>query len=508
MTAGTDRRPLLLAVALFVLLRIALFPSGKSYQGDALTRVALAEAWAAHPHFIADAKEVWVIGPLQIYLDGIGVRLAGRDLGTRLPSLLAGCLLVIPLARLARRTGARHADALAVAGIAVYGLHLQSSTTAASEALFLTPLLLGVDCALSFLDEGKLRDALAAGLLLAACEAFRYDGWLYAGLVGILAARVAISRRGSWIAGTALLGVLLAAFPIFWMSANARALGDPFYTFAAHHAFHRQFAAARVAAMGPTLFRLHALFFWPAALAVTLSPGVLLVAVSGAARAVRSSWARAFAIVMGVPPLLFTLRAVVLLDFGLVARFTMATAAALAIFVGAGVERLRARGMRRRFLVVAALGAIALPVATALLAHARSDGLAEKIRTVSPLADLPPAVEHAADLLRSPSLAGPIVIDNEGGFSAMAIAFYSQRREFELIRVGAIDWERTLATARPSCAALFDEGMIGATVGSAHASQVTVGGVRLQLQRRFPAAPGGIALAIFCAPPPVLSSPP
>src|SRR6266702_4751565 len=105
------------------------------------------------------------------------------------------------LAALAAAAAAR----LPALGLSLSPVHIQASTTAASEAPFLA-LLLG---ATALLLGGRLA---ASALLLAAAGMVRYDGWLYLPLFAgwLLLRRVPLSRVALFCA--------LAALPVpLWL---------------------------------------------------------------------------------------------------------------------------------------------------------------------------------------------------------------------------------------------------------------------------------------------------
>lgn len=510
----TPRTCLLGAIGLFVLLRCSLFPLGQNYLADAVARTELAQRWAAHPHFISNPEEVYVIGPLHAYLAGAGVLLfpADPDLGSRLPSLLLGCLAVVPLIRLGRRTGAPLGPALAVASVALYTLHLQASLAAHSEAVFLTFLLLAFDHALALGDSGAARHALAGGGTLLLATATRYDGWIYAPLL-CLAVLFAL-RAGRVSPGAALIFfALAAAFPLFWTVQSARLLGDPFWAFATTQAYHRDFVRLLVHERGPTLYRLHALFYWPINLLATLSPGVFFLGLLGAARAFaapgpQARWARTLLLCAALPPALLTFRAAVLLDFGLIARFTTVAGAVLAVFVGRGVQDLRERAVPAKRITAALLPAALLPLLYVACSHGRSDLLAEQVRSISPLPDLPPAVAQAARALRDRPPPPPLLIDHRG-FAGMTTAHYARLPEASLLRVSWQGWEADLARRPPACALLFAGGQLGSALGIGHpvsqTPRVELRGRRLRLTATFPhtarrLGPHEIEAGLYCDP--------
>ena len=158
--AGRVAAPLMLsrnaalAIGLAILLRLALFAFAENKHGDAPMRALIAERMVLEPASAAVPRTYCQFGPLHttlmrpfIALDPLAPR------SSRYLSLLAGIAVLFPFLAFARRLVGQPAAELATFALAVSPLHLQASTTAASEALY---LLLWV-CALE-----RLLAALAA----------------------------------------------------------------------------------------------------------------------------------------------------------------------------------------------------------------------------------------------------------------------------------------------------------------------------------------------------------
>lgn len=506
-----ERRWLALAVLGLVLVRVVLFPASRNYLGDAVMRAELAARWALAPHLIPHAGEVLEIGPLHIYLIGGMLRLlpGAAEVASRLPSLLFGVLLWVPLSRLARRTGAPLGPFLAVAGVAVYGLQIQASTAAASEAIFLTLLLTALDGALSVAEGGGVGYGLLGGLALLLTTAMRYDGWIYAGLIS-LGLSLALLRGRARLPSVLAYLTLGWAFPLSWCLQNARHLGDPLWTFHRHGTYHRDFVRRLIAERGLGLYRLHAALYWPINLFLTLTPGLFGLGLLGAARALRERRLLLLLACCGVPPLLLTYQATVPLAFGLVPRFTIVAGGILLVFAGLGWQVVQRWARPVHGLLVAVL-AVAFPVGLGLLTHDRGDRLAERLRPVSPLSELPPAVSAAATWLRAHGDGAgaaailPVVIDHNDGFAGMTVAYYSGLPAASVVRVSWQGWEAALAQQSPRCAVLFDNGWLGARLGSGEAPSVVLQG---QTMRRVLRAgpPGGVQVSIYCLPESSLAS--
>ena len=90
----------------------------------------------------------------------------------------AGIAVLLPFLSLARRLVGPAAAELATFLLAVSPLHVQASTTAASEALYLLLWVCELERLLTALDCRRLRTFAIAGLLASLAAVTRYDAWL------------------------------------------------------------------------------------------------------------------------------------------------------------------------------------------------------------------------------------------------------------------------------------------------------------------------------------------
>src|SRR5947209_1213107 len=211
----SQRRLLWLALALAAAARVPALVLGMEHYGDGAVRVEIAERWARAPHLWRGFSEAYQFGPLHLSLLGCVLDVwPDRLWAPRAFSLLCGIVAVWLLFRIAARLLGREAAFVGALGLALSPLHIQASTTAASEAPFLALLLGAIDLLLS--------DRLAASaLLLAAAGMVRYDGWLYVPLLAgwLLLRRVGLPRVALYCA--------LAVLPVpLWLWQNFRFGGD------------------------------------------------------------------------------------------------------------------------------------------------------------------------------------------------------------------------------------------------------------------------------------------
>jgi hypothetical protein len=133
--------------------------------------------------------------------------------------------------------------------MSVWSLHIQASTTAASEAVFLTLLLFALDYLYRGIEEQRLGRWRSRPLQQPAC-ALRYDGWMYAPLL-MLAVAVSGKDRIASVTRAVLFGALAAAFPLWWMQTNEKATGDALYPIHYINQFHARWVQDGVAWLGP-----------------------------------------------------------------------------------------------------------------------------------------------------------------------------------------------------------------------------------------------------------------
>src|SRR5262249_1453962 len=128
--------PLLLACALVLLPRLAVFPWSENLYGDAVVRTELAQRWLQNPHWISHMDDgAFQYGPLHVYLVAGALALGiDREDAGRWVSLLFGVLTVLPLWSLSRRLAGIAGAWWAVAGLALWGVPIPMSTPPGSES--------------------------------------------------------------------------------------------------------------------------------------------------------------------------------------------------------------------------------------------------------------------------------------------------------------------------------------------------------------------------------------
>ena len=414
-----------LGFAAVLTVRLAVFPFARNFYGDPMMRLKALTAWMAHPFFLKSFIGARQFGPLHIYLLALGQWMhADLDAGPRFISLIFGSLSAFPLYRLAERRFGRTAALLSTLGLAVYPLHIQASTTAASEAVFLWFLL----WALAMLDEAPKRGRalLVAGLAMAGACAVRYDGWIYAPLSWIWLVEPLREKR---IPRAAALGYAAAslAVPIFLCVGSWIDLRDPFYTLRYIQLSHFQSAAQAAAAMGRWPYAVYCLLFWPANLAWELTPPVALGVALGAAAFLRNRRGRDLLLLAALPAAVFSLEGALLLRFHPLARFTIPTGVLLLPYAGEGLLR-AFRSVQQRFkpvaVAAAVLSGVGLPSYFAWRTLGQADWLANTLRPISPVSNLPPDLSAAAQWLKANGAARKVEIETNWLYEELPIEFY------------------------------------------------------------------------------------
>jgi 4-amino-4-deoxy-L-arabinose transferase-like glycosyltransferase len=372
---------------------VAFFLTQNAY-GDPFARISMGEHWVQHPHWIsAFGDGAWQFGPLHLYLLGIASKLIPyREHAGRVVSLVAGVATTFPLWSLCNRLYGERAARMSCLLLAFWGLHIQFSTTAASEAL--SVLLFAAALAWFAAERWAL-----SGLALTLAAATRYDVWM---LIPLLA--VVLAMRRAWVAAFVFSAVSLS-FPIVWMYGNWRMHGSPQYPAAYINDFHRTWFAATEAASGFWKHRALNLVFWPFIAVLTLTP---VVAAAGVFYARRPGWLVA---VMVLPVVIFTVRSTIVGDFEPLARFTATSLFVLIVFAGQVV----------RWRAVALLATLTL--ALGAYTWRTEGGWTASFRTVSPVTTQSRDVMDAAAQARA--CAGVPLMPADPQYRDLAAGFYA-----------------------------------------------------------------------------------
>jgi len=363
----------LAALALAFVLRAAVFPIADNKHGDAPMRALIAERLVLEPGSAAQPRTYCQFGPLHTTLMRPFIAadpLASRS--SRLLSLFAGLLVFWPFAAFARRVAGEQAAALACFALAVSPLHIQASTTAASEALYLLLWVAALERLLAALaDGGRLRTFALAGLLASLAAVTRYDAWLALPIMVLAALILAPGALRARVRGLAVFSLCAAVLPAAWLLWGARAGGDAL--FFAHYIMtdHADLAADVAGRFGPVLGRARQVGIWVLAFVAAMTLPATVLAAGAIARGWRTLAAPARIVIIAAlaPPALYVARGLLLQSFEPLARFALVPGTLLLPLAAAVVPATRARAFR----VTTAVAAVAFSVVVWLVATVGRD---------------------------------------------------------------------------------------------------------------------------------------
>ena len=447
-TQSGVQRLLLLLICAAAVPRLILLPLNENLYGDAVIRTELAGRWAAHPHWISSfADGAFQFGPLQLYLMGSFLQLwPAREHVGRVLSLFFGVLSVVPLFWLTRRLMGQRAAIWACLAFSAWGMHMQFSTSAASEALALFLLLTTLAFFAEGTAEGRFAPLVWSALALNLACATRYDAWL---LIPLLSVLLLFQDRDKVAAITRAVFFLLFSlpFPLLWMYGNELAPPTPGFLTASALApihyineFHQRWVSDELARWGQLGYRLQNLFFWPGAALASLSPLVAFFGIVGMAIALRRrKEARWLVWVAWVPAAYFTFRSSLLLNFQPLARLTAAQLVLVLPYVYFGFSELTRNAtlwLRRTVAALAIALAVAEPIALGVFTFRSEGELEDGLRPISPTSTNPASTMRVARFIKEEILPrnGAIILDSDPRYSDMQIAFFGGLPEEKMAR--------------------------------------------------------------------------
>jgi Dolichyl-phosphate-mannose-protein mannosyltransferase len=365
------------AIGLAIVVRLAVFAFAENKHGDAPMRALIAERMVLEPASAAEPRTYCQFGPLHTTLMRPFIAadpLAPRS--SRYLSLLAGVAVLFPFLAFARRLVGQTGAELATFALAVSPLHVQASTTAASEALYLLLWVCALERLLAALTQRRPTTFAIAGLLASLAAVTRYDAWLALPIAVLAALIFSAGERRRLIPGLAVFSLCAASLPVAWMAWGARAGGDPL--FFAHYIMtdHAGLAAEVVGRFGPLLGRARQLGIWTLAFVAAMTlPGALYAAIA-LARGWRPSSPRALdanmrivAVAALAPPVLYLARGLLLQSFEPLARFALVPGTLLLPLAAVAVPL--ARG--RQFRIATAAAAVVFSIVVWLVATVGRD---------------------------------------------------------------------------------------------------------------------------------------
>jgi 4-amino-4-deoxy-L-arabinose transferase-like glycosyltransferase len=469
---AAQARQLTWVLAVAVLVRALAFPFTDNLYGDAVVRTELAQRWLENPHLITSfADGVYQFGPLHTYYLALFLKLwPNPEWASRLSSMFVGVLAVIPLYRTTRREFGPRAALWSGLAFSVWGMHIQSSTTAGSEALGMFLFAWAVDGLSLAMHERTMGPLFWSALALNGACAVRYDVWMY---IPLFVAVLLFSGKDRISAGTqaVVYGLLAIVFPAFWMEGNEKAMGDPLYPIHFISDFHAKWTQWGIDHWpGKTKLRQWGSIFWPATAWVTLTPLVGTLAFLGMARAfVKKESQRWLVVLFVVPSLYFAFRAAVLLNFSPLARFAINQVYLCLPFIVPGyawVLGKRPEGLRRGVTAVTAAFGVLFTGGMAVWSYKAEpggyswqgiDGVT--LKGISPVSTMPQNQMDAAHWLRDHVGPGELlVMDFDGSYTDVGVGFYSHIPEAQLVRSRWEDFPKRFPGMKEKWVIAFKEG--------------------------------------------------
>lgn len=453
-SAGLTVRGTVLLLCFAAAPRLLLFPFAENVAGDAVVRAWLGHAWLEHPRFIGSSLQGCLqFGPLHIVLVGLAEWLTGSlHHGGRWLSLLVGTLSVLPLYALTRRLVSHRAGLFTALAFSLWPLHLQVSTTAASEALSTFLVLLAVAAVARGLESGERPVLLGGALALTLAAAVRYDVWLWIPLLAAL-----VWWRGRSFTRALAFGAVAASFPVAWLLGHLVDTGDLLAPLRLIDEYHREWFRSEAAMWGEARYRLIVASFWPLTALVTLTPPLAVLG----GLALKHAWrgpARWLVVLIVASAGVLAVRGAVLSSFVPLSRFTLKELSLFLVFVGAALARLETSRPR----VAVALVALLVAWLPGLELAARAEWRwANSFRAVSPLSLNDEPLRVVARHLRAHARPDDVVavdVDPEG-FDDLQLAFESGLPFSQVARRRAPSFE-AFAAAGPRWLVRFDGGVL------------------------------------------------
>jgi hypothetical protein len=399
-------------VAIAALIRIPVAFYAEDQWGDAPIRLDLLQRWMAAPGIWWSFRETFQYGPLPTHVAGL-LGLAGLgDMGAA-RTLVAVCGIAACglLASLAARVGGPRAGLAAGLALAISPLHIQTSTTFASEAIYLA-------AALATLWAAWERRPFLCMLFAFCASTTRYDAWLWLPILALWW----LTRRDETPSRRWVTAVSLGTGPASIVIANGLALGNPLRPLEYINGDHLALVARSQALFGVLPWRAMMVVYWPAALIGALTPAFGVAITWGAWRTIRSRPPALLPVVIGaIVPAVYSFRTIVLGTLWPMARFALGPVAFLAI----AMPPLRARALAACLAV-----GLALDASTIALGDGKP-GIGLAAAAMSPVSRLPADLRAGGQALRA--VPGPVALDFSPTYEDILIAYEARMYRYRLL---------------------------------------------------------------------------
>jgi 4-amino-4-deoxy-L-arabinose transferase-like glycosyltransferase len=368
-------------------------------------------------------SEVWL--PFHFWLLAPSLWIWSSELCARLLTALIGAFTLLPFWGIVRRAFDREIAIYSTLLFAVFGFHVAYSATTSSEIPTIFMLVAGVYSWLRYRDEGGGLWFLAGVMALSAASLCRYEAWLYIPVLGFFLLDASqgwksiLGNRPAWLRAFAFT-LAASAGAILWMGYSYWRWGDPLWS--AHRTLSLNLqSASYLTLQQPLAYRLMVV---PGALAITLSPWILILALWGMVKVARQFGQSAFVIgvlaatTMGLNYFNAVYGHVTMARYTLLYSWLLIPPALKALDSCAGP---RTWLTKAKTFQIAVLSMVVWQVATTLGAYTAPERIADKLAVVVP--GLPPRTEirELSNWLKAQNPEGKTVIVDQFNYEAVEI---------------------------------------------------------------------------------------
>jgi hypothetical protein len=462
----SDARRLALIVLLALAIRLVVFPINEHLYGDAVSRTEMAEDWVRAPHVITSFGDgAAQFGPLHIYLVGAALSVFDRNDASRFVSLVFGVLTLVPVFALTRHYFGSPSATWAGLAFAVWGLHIQASTTGGSEAVALFLMWVAFAWLARALYRPHWLPFVIAALAMNLAAATRYDAWMYIPLLALMPLWQWPDKARAVRLGLLFLCLCLP-YPVYWMVGNAAAHGDALYPLTYIDEFHRVWALESGGGWREWWIRAQGVGFWPAMALFTLSPGVAILGLVGMASAWQMRPASRWLIVAtAVPTAYYAFRTTVLFDFVPLGRFTVVQVSLLLPFVVTGwswILAQRGRIVARRVAIASLAVAVLMPVGLGLFTYRNDSVLATVLKPLSPTSTNPRPLMDAAEFVRTTIVDRDrtLALDEDTTYLDLQLGFFAHVSSERTARMRWSGFRDRVVASPPDFVVVFERGRL------------------------------------------------
>lgn len=443
------RQPFYLFLLALLINATALILSHNYLDGDTHTRTYMALQWLEQPFFISHPNDItWVFGPLHCYLNALALWVWNDPtLSPRLLSLLLTSLTIFPLYHSVRLAFGSREAFYSTLLFCFYTLFIHPAAIAASEGINLLLVFLSIWCFLRWRESKNWGDLLLAAMSVMLATSMRYESWLLAPFFGLLivwplrrgllpGAGSNLTRQWSQFLSFTLIS---HGFILLWTIACWIKWGDPLYFTHYSGNLDAPTIAKRLEEAGALKIIAYNLAFLPVVMALSSPVTTLLVAAVGFVRALRHNLRNIFVLLFGIYLVFHLVVFVFSFERYPLARFMTIPAALFLAFTGAGIVALSARLMKkaaRALTIILVVCAVVNVIGLSFFSQPSDNGIAEKLRAVSPLTNPPDYFLETASFCTNALVDNPaaqLVVDHRNfNDRLLYLDLYGHRRQIHV----------------------------------------------------------------------------